>query len=76
MDQLVQTGHLKEFVGQEKTRVEEIEIKPILRFALDKEDAGNALDENLPIKTIHMMGGPHDPEFENRIRGRSALSDK
>ena len=33
------------------------------------EDVNNTLEEDLPIRTIHMIEGPHDLELKNRIRG-------
>ncbi|GFY87547.1 hypothetical protein Acr_05g0011860 [Actinidia rufa] len=76
LDQLVQAMYLNEFVDQEKTKAEKTKVRPNLRFDQEREDADNALEEVLPIGTIHMIGSPHDPELENRIWGKSALSNK
>ena len=73
MDQLIHAGHLKKFVEQEKTKAEEVEVRPNPTFDWDKDKANNALDEDLPIETIHMIGGPHDPELENRIWGEFCI---
>ena len=67
LDQLVQARHLNEFVDQEKTKADEAKVRPNMRFDLDRDEDDNALEEDLPIGTIHMIGGPHDPELENRI---------
>ena len=32
-------------------------------------DWATALEENLPIETIYMIGGPHDHKLENKIQG-------
>ena len=60
---------MKKFVDQEKTKAENIDVKPNPRFDRERKDVGNALEEDLPIRTIHMIGSTHDPELENRIRG-------
>ena len=65
--QMVQVGHLKELVDQEKTKAEEIEVRRNPRFDQKRKDDDNALEENLPIETIHMIRGLHDPDLENRI---------
>ncbi|GFZ03392.1 hypothetical protein Acr_16g0000160 [Actinidia rufa] len=71
LDQLVRDGHLKEFVDEEKTRVEKTEAKPNSRFDRGDNDSQETADEeeDLPLVTIHMIGGPHYPDLENRIQG-------
>ncbi|GFS32686.1 hypothetical protein Acr_00g0024030 [Actinidia rufa] len=67
----VQDGHLKEFVDEEKTRAEEAKAKLNPRFDRDDEEIERTAydEEDLPLGTIHMIGGPHHPELENRIQG-------
>ena len=43
LDQLVQVGHLKEFVDQENTKVEEAEVRTNPSFNRDRDKANNAL---------------------------------
>ncbi|GFY88857.1 hypothetical protein Acr_06g0007970 [Actinidia rufa] len=70
-EQLVHDGHLKEFVDNEKTRVEaaetEVDKRPD-RVRAEMEEAANVEDEDLSLGTIHMIGGPNDPSLENKIR--------
>ena len=72
----MQVGHLQEFVDQEKTKVEETDVNPNLRLDRERENEGNALEEDLPIKIIHMIGVPHDFKLENMIQGKSILTSK
>ncbi|XP_057506518.1 uncharacterized protein LOC130789705 [Actinidia eriantha] len=59
LEQLVRDGHLKEFVDDEKTRAEGNET----RTAAGTDRGGNeneavdTEDEDLPLGTIHMIGG-------------------
>ena len=69
LDQLIQAGHLKEFVDQEKTKVDEAEVIPTPRFDCDRDEADDALEEDLPLETIHIIGGLKHPDIEIRIRG-------
>ncbi|GFY80824.1 hypothetical protein Acr_01g0006330 [Actinidia rufa] len=68
----------KEIVnGKDKGRqAEETDVRLNPIFDQEREDADNALEEDLLIKTIHMIEGPHDLGLENRIWGRFALSSK
>ncbi|XP_057509141.1 uncharacterized protein LOC130791829 [Actinidia eriantha] len=71
LEQLVRDEHLKEFIDDEKTRVEAVEAKTSPRFDRgnnEVEKAVNMEDEDLPLGTIHMIGGPNDPGLENRVR--------
>ncbi|GFY81324.1 hypothetical protein Acr_01g0011330 [Actinidia rufa] len=52
-DQLVQDGHLKEYVDQEKTQAKEAEVKPNPRFDQSDNKADDALEEDLPLRAIH-----------------------
>ncbi|GFS30822.1 hypothetical protein Acr_00g0014350 [Actinidia rufa] len=61
--------HLKEFVDQEKTKVEKDEVRLNLRFNHDRDETDDALEEDLPLGTIHMIMGPNHHDIENRIRG-------
>ncbi|GFS46105.1 hypothetical protein Acr_00g0100220 [Actinidia rufa] len=45
----------------------QMEEDPKKRNQQWKKDADNALEQDLPIRIIHMIGVPHDPELENRI---------
>ncbi|GFY94866.1 hypothetical protein Acr_10g0002510 [Actinidia rufa] len=38
------------------------------RVGAEMEEAAGAKDEDLPLGTIHMIGGPNDPSLENKIR--------
>ncbi|GFZ09639.1 similar to Ikzf5 [Actinidia rufa] len=71
----ISAGNLKGFVDQEKTKVVEVEVRPNPRFARDSDEADDAVGEDLPLKSIHMIGGP---TLILRIgsEGRSALSSK
>ncbi|GFS42094.1 hypothetical protein Acr_00g0078070 [Actinidia rufa] len=72
LEQLVRDGHLKEFVDNEKTRAEVTEAKTTMR----PDRGGNEIkaidteDEDLPLGTIHMIGGPSHPSLENKIRSK------
>ncbi|XP_057493157.1 uncharacterized protein LOC130778645 [Actinidia eriantha] len=71
LEQLVQDGHLKEFVDHEKTRVEAVEAEANRRpdrVREMSEEAADVEDEDLPLGTIHMIGGPNDPGLESKIR--------
>ncbi|GFZ01607.1 damaged DNA binding 2 [Actinidia rufa] len=67
LDYLIQFGHLNEFVDKEKTKEEEAKVRSNPRFDRDKYEADDALEEDLSLGTIHMIGGPNHPDFENRI---------
>ena len=51
MDQLVQEGHLKEFVDDEKAQVEKAEVRSNLRFdqGEDEIDKTTEKEEDLPL---------------------------
>ncbi|GFY86367.1 hypothetical protein Acr_05g0000060 [Actinidia rufa] len=71
LEQLVHDGHLKEFVDNEKTRAEAAEAEADRRpdrVKEETEEAADEEDENLPLGTIHMIGGPNDPSLESKIR--------
>ncbi|GFY97478.1 hypothetical protein Acr_12g0000190 [Actinidia rufa] len=60
LEQLVRDGHLKEFVDNEKTRAEAAETEADRRpdrVGAEMEEAADAEDEDLPLGTIHMIGG-------------------
>ncbi|GFS38479.1 hypothetical protein Acr_00g0057730 [Actinidia rufa] len=66
LEQLVNDGHLKEFVDNEKTRAEAAEIEAnqrLDRVGAEMEETADAKDEDLPLGTIHMIGGPNDPSL-------------
>ncbi|GFS36376.1 hypothetical protein Acr_00g0045620 [Actinidia rufa] len=71
LEQLVHDGHLKEFVDNEKTRTgaaeTEIDVGPD-RDRNEIKEAMDAEDGDLPLGTIHMIGGPSDPNLENKIQ--------
>ena len=56
-------------MDDEKTQVEKTEARPNPRFDQggNELDQTNGEDDDLPLGTIHMMGGPHYPDLENRI---------
>ncbi|GFS37062.1 hypothetical protein Acr_00g0049520 [Actinidia rufa] len=71
LEQLVHDGHLKEFVDNEKTQAEAAEAEANRRpdrVREETEEAADAKDEDLPLGTIHMIGGPNDPSLESKIR--------
>ncbi|GFZ00954.1 hypothetical protein Acr_14g0005890 [Actinidia rufa] len=71
LEQLVHDGHLKEFVDDEKTRAEAAEIEANRRPNRGREEAEETADpedEDFPLGTIHMIGGPNDPSLESKIR--------
>ncbi|GFZ19655.1 hypothetical protein Acr_28g0003600 [Actinidia rufa] len=71
LEQLVHDGHLKEFVDNEKTRAEAAEAEADRRpdrVREETEGAADAEDEDLPLGTIHMIGGPNDPSLESKIQ--------
>ncbi|GFS38323.1 hypothetical protein Acr_00g0056810 [Actinidia rufa] len=64
-------SHLKEFVDNEKTRAGATETKTDTgpdRGRNKIEEATDAEDEDLPLGTIHMIGGLSDPDMENKVR--------
>ena len=52
---------MNEFVDRNKTKGEETGVRPNPRFDRDRKETDNALEEDLPILTIYMIEGPHDP---------------
>ena len=71
LDQLVQDGQLKEFIDEDKTRAEKAKARPNPRFDRGNDETERTADEedDLPLGTIYMIGGPHHPDLENRIPG-------
>ena len=67
LDQLVRNGHLKEFVDQEKTKVEDAKDKSNLRFDRSDEETDDTQEEDLPLGIIHIIEGPNNPNLENKI---------
>ena len=59
----------KKYVDQEKTEVEKIEVRPNLRFNQGDDKTDDALEEDLPIGTVHMVRGLNHPNLENMIKG-------
>ena len=78
LEELVRDRHLKEFVDKEKTRVEKVEAKPNPRFDRGDDKAKRTVsdEEDIPLGTIHMIGGPHHPNLENRIWGKILMIKK
>ncbi|XP_057489425.1 uncharacterized protein LOC130775292 [Actinidia eriantha] len=79
LEQLVRDGHLKEFVDNEKTQAEAVETETNTRPNRDRnaiEEAENAEDEDLPLGTIHMIGGPNDPSLENKVQNEIRMIRK
>ena len=72
LDQVIQDGHLK-YVDQEKTRAKEAEVKPRTRFDRGNEETDNVLEEDLPLRTIHMMRGLNHLDLANKIRGQNCF---
>ncbi|GFY97538.1 hypothetical protein Acr_12g0000790 [Actinidia rufa] len=70
LEQLFLDGHLKEFVDNEKTRAKATEAKTTMRpnRGGNEIEAVDTEDEDLPLGTIHMIGGPSHPSLENKIR--------
>ena len=75
-DYLIQDGHLKKFVDQEKTKVEAAEVKPNPRFDRDIDEVDDALEEDLPLGTIHMIEAQIISISRIRFGERSASSNK
>ncbi|PSR88326.1 DEAD-box ATP-dependent RNA helicase [Actinidia chinensis var. chinensis] len=76
LNQLVINGHIKEFIGEGKTRVGKYEAKPNPRFDQGGDDKANPMadeEEDLPLGTIHMISGPHHSNLENRIQGEIGM---
>ncbi|XP_057488466.1 uncharacterized protein LOC130774448 [Actinidia eriantha] len=71
LEQLVRDRHLKEFVDDEKTRAKGTET--VTATGTDRggneNESVDTEDEDLPLGTIHMIGGPSYPNLENKIRG-------
>ncbi|GFY82889.1 hypothetical protein Acr_02g0011290 [Actinidia rufa] len=63
--------HLKEFIDEEKTQAKKVKVRLNPRFDRGDNETDKAMDEEekLPLGTIHMIGGPNHPDFENRIQG-------
>ncbi|GFS32499.1 hypothetical protein Acr_00g0023020 [Actinidia rufa] len=71
LEQLVHDGHLKEFVDDEKTRAQAAETEANRRHDRvreEVEEVADVEDEDLPLGTIHMTGGPNDPSLESKIQ--------
>ena len=64
---LVQDGHLKKFIDQERTRADEVEVKPNTRFDRGNEEIEDVMEEDLPLGTIHIIRGPYHPNLVNKI---------
>ena len=58
---MVQDGHLKEFVDEEKTQAEKAEVRRNLKFDRGYDKAYKSIDEDvdLSLGTIHIIGGPN-----------------
>ncbi|GFY97528.1 hypothetical protein Acr_12g0000690 [Actinidia rufa] len=62
-------------IGQRRpnqTRAEKDKAKPNSRFDRGGDDEVNPMEdeeEDLPLGTIHIIGGPYHPDLDNRIRG-------
>ena len=57
-------------MDKEKTQVKKAKIRPNPRFDRgdDEIDKTTEEEEDLPLGTIHMIGGPNYPNLDNRIR--------
>ena len=66
---MVRAWHLKEFIDEAKTQAEKTKVRPNPRFDRDKSKLDKVMeeDEDLPLGTIHMIGGPNHLDLENRI---------
>ena len=64
---------MKEFVDEKKKQAEKAVAKPNPRF--DQRDGDDEWEHNAdeeedqPLRTIHMISGPRDPDLKNRIKG-------
>ena len=58
-------------MDEEKTRAENAEVRPNQRFDRGDDEIDKAIneEEDLPLGTIHMVGGLNHPDLENRIQG-------
>ncbi|XP_057489449.1 uncharacterized protein LOC130775334 [Actinidia eriantha] len=65
-----QPKETKSFIDNEKTRAKVIEAETDARpdRGGNENEAVDTEDEDLPLGTIHMIGGPSHPNLENKIR--------
>ncbi|XP_057510747.1 uncharacterized protein LOC130793111 [Actinidia eriantha] len=70
LEQLVRDGYLKEFVEDEKIRAEVTEARTVAGIdrGVNENEAVDTEDEDLPLGTIHMIGGPSHLNLENKIQ--------
>ncbi|XP_057463799.1 uncharacterized protein LOC130753627 [Actinidia eriantha] len=70
LEQLVRDGHLKEFVDDEKTRAKVTEARTATGIdqSGNENEAMDTEDEDLPLGTIHMIGGLSHPNLKNKIQ--------
>ena len=50
-----------------------MEVKPNPRFDRGHEEIEEAVEEYLPLGTIHMIGGQNHPDLANRIQGETII---
>ncbi|GFY96858.1 MICOS complex subunit, putative [Actinidia rufa] len=63
--------------GAEKTKSEETEVQANSRFDRGRDEAEDPMEDDFPIGTINMIGGPHmTPSLKIGCRGRFRLSNK
>ncbi|GFS37095.1 hypothetical protein Acr_00g0049800 [Actinidia rufa] len=60
-------GSIQNVKGKEKTRAKEADVKPNTRFDWNNGETDDTM-EDLPLGTIHMIGGPNHPNHKNRIQ--------
>ena len=67
---MVRDGYLKKFINEDKTRIEKTEARTNSQFNRGDNETERIMneEEDLPLDTIHMIGGPYYPDLENRIR--------
>ena len=63
---------MKEYIDQEMTKVEEVEVRPNSRFDRGNDKENDALEEDLPLGTIH-IGGLNHFYLENKIQGEICI---
>ena len=51
------------------SKVEEAEVRPNPMFNWGNVEGDNALEEDMPLETIHMIRSPNHSDLENRIWG-------
>ena len=58
---------MKEFINEEKTQAEKIEVRLNPRFNWGDDEVGKTMEEeDISLGTIHMIRGSNHPNLENK----------